>query len=124
MQNIQRKKTATAVSIDRIRSIMLGFLKRPKSYKSVLQILLTVAILLSVFFVATETAHALHGCEEEDCPICAALEVTQENIRGALPGLGAATVIFCLTVALTVCAVIRMFFTADTPVALKVRLDR
>ena len=103
---------------------MLGFLKRPKSYKSVLQILLTVAILLSVFFVATETAHALHGCEEEDCPICAALEVTQENIRGALPGLGAATVIFCLTVALTVCAVIRMFFTADTPVALKVRLDR
>lgn len=124
MQNIQRKKTATAAGIDRIRSIMLGFLKRPKSYKSVLQILLTVAILLSVFFVATETAHALHGCEEEDCPICAALEVTQENIRGALPGLGAATVIFCLTVALTVCAVIRMFFTADTPVALKVRLDR
>ena len=103
---------------------MLGFLKRPKSYKSVLQILLTVAILVSVFFVATETAHALHGCEEEDCPICAALEVTQENIRGALPGLGAATEILCLTVALTVCAVIRMFFTADTPVALKVRLDR
>ena len=103
---------------------MLGFLKRPKLYKGGLQLLLAIAILVSVFFVATETAHALHGCEEENCPICAALEVSQENIRGALPGLaGAALVVFLAAWAFLRSPVRDCLICADTPVARKVRLD-
>lgn len=99
-------------------------LKRSKLYKGGLQLLLAIAILVSVFFVATETAHALHGCEEENCPICAALEVSQENIRGALPGLaGAALAVFPAAPAFLRSPIRECRICADTLVARKVRLD-
>ena len=99
-------------------------LKRSKLYKGGLKLLLAIAILVSVFFVATETAHALHGCEEENCPICAALVVSQADIRGALLRRAGSALAVCPAAPAFLRSPIRECrICADTLVARKVRLD-
>ena len=56
--------------------------------------LLLVLTLMSAYYVASESAHE---CHEEDCPVCAALEVCEavlSRMGSALPLIGIATIAY------------------------------
>ncbi len=56
--------------------------------------LLLILFLFSGYYVAAES---MHECHEEDCPVCAVLEVCEavlSNIGSALPMLGVASIVY------------------------------
>ena len=88
---------------------------------SVMGIMMLVAVLFSVFFIAHE---ANHDCAGEGCPICACIEVCENTLHqiGGGAAAQAAVVLPAIYLFLSVCLP-AVIMTQETPVSRKVRLN-
>lgn len=83
--------------------------------------LLLILTLMSAYFIAAES---IHECHEEDCPVCATLEVCEavlNRIGGALPIACIASIDY-MVMALCV-KTVKPFVTVLSPVEEKIRMN-
>ncbi len=92
-----------------------------KSAAGLLSLLMLTVVLFSAFFIAAEAGH---DCTEEDCPICACIQLCENTLHHMSEGETAQLIavvpvlIFLFSATLTVCVLPR-----ETPVTNKVRLN-
>ncbi len=92
-----------------------------KRAAGILSLLMLSVVLFSAFFIAAEAGH---DCTEEDCPICACVQLCENTLHHMSDGETAQFVavvpvlIFLFSAPLTVCVLPR-----ETPVTNKVRLN-
>ncbi len=84
-------------------------------------LLLLLFVLLSVFFIAHE---ADHECTGEDCPVCALIQISENNLRQLGSGApAAAAVISCIVFVMMLQSLTDTGIVISTPVSRKIRLN-
>ena len=101
---------------------LLGDSKQRKMLSAVTVLLLTVVVLCSSFFLAVEADHDC--CGDEDCPVCACIELCERILCHVGRGALAAAVMLLPVVALFAAAVTATRERPwETPVSRKVRIE-
>ncbi len=100
-----------------------GISQRKRIAAGIMAIMMLAAILLCVTFLAAEEGHRQH-CTEEDCPICACIQMCRHTVRqsvdGVISDIAVIAPILFLIFAASFCAGIPA---QVTPVSEKVRLN-
>ena len=65
-----------------------------------------------------------HDCAGEDCPVCACLQLCENQVRRAGAGSACTSVFYVLAVFVFVQQAFNLFLPVLTPITRKVRLDR
>ncbi|MCR4655462.1 MAG: hypothetical protein K5770_04435 [Lachnospiraceae bacterium] len=80
-----------------------------------------IMVLLSVFFI---TAHTDHDCQGEDCPVCACIHQCESLLRGSGNIISDRTALIVpLLLVFSVISLATGFFTENTPVSDKIRMN-
>ncbi|MCR4642166.1 MAG: hypothetical protein K5697_09080 [Lachnospiraceae bacterium] len=80
-----------------------------------------LAVFSALLFLLAESGHV---CDDDDCPVCACMQMCEEQLHrlaGSLPEASLCFVMFFC--ALIFVALFQLFLTRDTPVLRKVRLN-
>ncbi len=86
----------------------------------ILVLLMIIIVLFSSFFLAAESGHK---CEEDDCPVCAMLEICSNLLRSQAVGGLVVLLLVWGKMAAENLPVFRLTEKKATLVALKVRMD-
>ena len=95
-----------------------------KAFSSAVCFIALLAVFSAFFFLLLEAGHDCSGCHDDDCPVCACMQMCEEQLH-RLGGLLTAGIVCLFVFACTVFVFhsVRVLIIEATPVSRKVRLN-